>query len=102
MRALETQPEGVLWSELRDRRLNGFKFRRQVPIDRFTVDFACVSRRLVVEVDGGQHADSASDRVRDGILARRGWRVLRFWNAEVMREREWVLERIAAVLEGRE
>ena len=82
--------------------MHGFKFRRQEPIDRFTVDFACRSARVVIEVDGSQHGDCTSDRARDERLGRLGWRVLRFWNAEVMREREWVLERIVAVLEGRE
>ena len=102
LRRAETEPEWALWSDLRDRRLHGFKFGRQVVIDRYTVDFACKARRLVVEVDGSQHADSVSDRVRDERPATLGRRVLRFWNDEVMREREWVLERIVGVLEGQE
>ena len=93
--------EGLLWSELRDRRLHGFKFVRQVPIDRFVVDFACKACRVIVEVDGEQHAESNTDRIRDERLGELGWRVLRFWNAEVRHEREWVLERIVEVLEGR-
>jgi very-short-patch-repair endonuclease len=92
-----TDAERIIWLLLRDRRLGGVKFRRQVPIGPFVVDFASVEHRLVVELDGGQHADSLADARRDAFLAREGWCVLRFWNNDVMQNREGVLERILEV-----
>ena len=82
----QTQAEAALWRVLRNRRLDGFKFRRQVVIDRYIVDFACPDKKLVVEVDGSQHGESASDAVRDRALADLGWTVLRFWNDDVLRD----------------
>jgi 2-isopropylmalate synthase len=83
-----------MWRLLRDRRFGGVKFRRQVPIGPFIADFAAIEHRLVVELDGGQHADSATDVRRDRFLKNEGWRVVRFWNNEVMGNREGVLEAI--------
>src|SRR5438067_10866942 len=85
-RALRREPtkvERVMWRLLRDRRLGGAKFRRQAPIGPFIADFACAAHRLVVELDGGQHAGSLRDRRRDAYLSAQGWRVLRVWNAEL-------------------
>jgi very-short-patch-repair endonuclease len=96
MRAAPTDAELRLWRLLRDRRLNGFKFRRQVPLGPYIVDFLCVGAKLIVEVDGSQHAESPRDNVRDGYLERQGWKVLRFWNNEVVQNREGVLETIFA------
>jgi very-short-patch-repair endonuclease len=73
-----TDAERRLWSVLRDRRLGGYKFRRQHPFGPFVLDFACVAHHLVVEVDGGQHADSESDRNRTAWLEGQGWRVIWF------------------------
>jgi very-short-patch-repair endonuclease len=87
-----------MWRLLRDRRLDGVKFRRQVPIGPFVADFASVEHRLVVELDGGQHAESPSDAARNRFLAANGWRVVRFWNNEVMRNREGVFESIQQAL----
>ncbi|GIL06493.1 MAG: DNA methylase [Betaproteobacteria bacterium] len=85
LRRSSTDAERLLWSKLRDRRLNGYKFKRQVPIGRYVADFVCLERMLIVEVDGGQHADRvASDRERTKELEALGYRVLRFWNNEVM------------------
>jgi very-short-patch-repair endonuclease len=84
--------ERLLWKHLRDRRLEGLKFRRQVPIGPFVVDFACLGRRLVVEADGPFH-DSDADAVRDAWLNTQGFRVLRFSNSEVA-ARDLVLGRI--------
>ena len=95
LRRNATDAEQAMWRLLRDRRLEGVKFRRQVPIGPFVADFASVARRLVVELDGGQHAESASDKGRDTYLASEGWRVLRFWNNDVIRNRHGVLENIA-------
>jgi adenine-specific DNA-methyltransferase len=100
MRGAPTNAELRLWRLLRDRRLNGFKFRRQVPLGPYIVDFLCVSARLIVEADGSQHAESRRDIIRDSYLASQGWKVLRFWNVEVLRNREGVLETILAHANG--
>jgi very-short-patch-repair endonuclease len=94
LRRNATDVERIMWLVLRDRRLSGIKFRRQVPIGPFVADFAAIEHRIVVELDGGQHADSVADARRDAFLTREGWRVLRFWNNDVMHNREGVLERI--------
>jgi very-short-patch-repair endonuclease len=78
-----TGAERKLWFALRDRRFAGFKFRRQVPIGPFIADFVCFEARLVIEVDGGQHADSVQDRRRDRWFAANKFRAMRFWNSEV-------------------
>src|SRR5690349_8314562 len=85
MRKNATNAERRMWSRLRDGRLDGLKFRRQAPIGRAIADFVCYEHKLIVEVDGGQHSGSARDIVRDAELNRRGFRVLRFWNIDVMR-----------------
>jgi very-short-patch-repair endonuclease len=99
LRARMTDAERKLWFALRDRRFAGFKFRRQVPIDRFIADFICFEARLVIEVDGGQHADSLQDQWRDRWFAANGFRVLRFWNNEVLSNLEGVLTVLWAELE---
>jgi very-short-patch-repair endonuclease len=72
----------------------GLKFKRQHPVGPYIVDFICLAHRLVVEADGGQHADRGQDRVRDAFLAERGLRVLRFWNDDILKDTESVLEAI--------
>src|SRR5262245_4132730 len=79
-----TDAERALWRLLRQRQLNGLRFRRQVPIDHYIVDFACLEARLVIEVDGGQHFESQSDKRRDAHLRSQGFRVLRLWNNDVL------------------
>ncbi len=96
MRGAPTDAELRLWRLLRDRRMCGHKFRRQVPVGPYIVDFLCVAARLIVEADGSQHAENSRDGVRDAYLLREGWRVLRFWNHEVIRNRESVMETILA------
>jgi very-short-patch-repair endonuclease len=96
MRGAPTDSELRLWRLLRDRRLSGFKFRRQVPIGPYIVDFLCVGAKLIVEADGSQHAESLRDNIRDACLASQGWKVLRFWNNEVLQNREGVVETIFA------
>jgi very-short-patch-repair endonuclease len=98
LRGASTDAEGVLWYRLRARRLNGHKFVRQEPIGPYTVDFICRESRLVVEVDGGQHADSQHDVVRDKWLTDHNYRVLRFWNNDVSQNLAGVLETIATAL----
>ena len=85
LRSRQTDAERKRWFAVRDRRLSGFKFVRQEAIGPFIVDFVCRDKRLVVEVDGGQHADSAEDAARDAFLAGEGYRVMRFWNNDVLK-----------------
>jgi very-short-patch-repair endonuclease len=102
LRRNSTEVEKRLWSILRDRRLVGHKFRRQVPIGPYFADFACYEARLVVELDGGQHFDERTrDAARDAELERRGFEVLRFWNTEINDNRDGVLEAIFAALTRR-
>jgi very-short-patch-repair endonuclease len=99
LRRNQTDVEGKLWSRLRSRQLRSFKFRRQHPIGPFITDFCCFKRRLVVELDGGQHANrTADDQKRTAFLVARGYRVLRFWDNEVMENIDGVLQRIVEVL----
>jgi very-short-patch-repair endonuclease len=100
LRRSMTDAERKLWSSLRARRLVGAKFRRQVPIGAYVADFLCHEARLVIEVDGGQHAESARDQRRDRWFNDNGFRVLRFWNNEVLGNLEGVLTVIAAELDG--
>jgi 2-isopropylmalate synthase len=87
-----TDVERRMWLLLRDRRLNGIKFRRQVPIGPFIADFASIEHRIVIELDGGQHSESRTDAKRDTLLVANGWRVLRFWNNDLTGNRDGVLE----------
>ncbi|WP_342740154.1 endonuclease domain-containing protein [Bradyrhizobium sp. B117] len=98
LRAALTDAERTLWYRLRARRLNGYKFVRQEPIGPYTVDFICREARLIVEVDGGQHANNPRDAVRDKWLADRNYRILRFWNNDVSRNLAGVLETIVTAL----
>jgi very-short-patch-repair endonuclease len=99
LRRSATEAEKRLWSALRSRRLEGFKFRRQMWIGSFIADFCCMEARVVVEVDGSQHGERSSrDRVRTLVLGDEGYRVLRFWNNEVLDDLEGVLTTIRAEL----
>ncbi|MUZ72915.1 DUF559 domain-containing protein [Agrobacterium vitis] len=100
LRREETDAEYRLWGDLRNRLLSGHKFARQVPLGAYIADFVCRERCLIVELDGSQHAESASDEIRTTWLNDQGYDVLRFWNDEVQTERREVLETILAVLEG--
>ena len=84
MRRSPTDAEKKLWQLLRGRRLTALKFRRQVPLGRYIVDFVCFEYHLVVEADGSQHAESPRDLVRDAWLAGQGFKILRFWNHEIL------------------
>nr|WP_298126032.1 DUF559 domain-containing protein [uncultured Pseudoxanthomonas sp.] len=85
-----TLAERKLWSILCRRQLEGFRFRRQVPIGPYIADFACLEGALVVEVDGGQHMDAETDCARDAFLRGKGFHVLRFWNNEILANLEGV------------
>jgi very-short-patch-repair endonuclease len=97
-----TEAEKVLWRLLRARQLEGYKFRRPQPLGRYVVDFVCLSHRVITEVDGGQHADPTRyEDERTRFLQGEGFRVLRFWNNEVMENSEGVCTRILEVLSYR-
>ena len=100
LRITMTDAERRLWSELRGRPLQGYKFRRQHPLGPFVVDFVCIEHRLVIEADGGHHADSNDDRRRTAWLKRRGWRVMRFWNNDIRANPEGVQDVIWRALES--
>ena len=85
MRANATRAENILWQALRGRKLEGFKFKRQVPLDGYILDYVCFDARLIIEVDGGQHSGSTTDKERDDHFAGQGFETLRFWNDEVER-----------------
>ena len=87
-----TDTERLLWRHLRAKQLEGLKFRRQEPIGRYIVDFVCHEKRIVIEVDGGQHStDKNRDAERDKWLNKQGYKVLRFWNNEVLKNIQGVL-----------
>ena len=95
LRRDSTEAEQRLWRILRNRQLGGHKFRRQAPIGPFIVDFVCIERRLVIEVDGSQHQEQIDyDEDRTRFIESEGYRVLRFWNNEVLTELESVAEAI--------
>jgi very-short-patch-repair endonuclease len=100
LRREPTDAEKKLWYRIRARSLGGHKFVRQEPIGPYVVDFVCREQRLVIEVDGGQHATDARDVVRDRWLAEHRYSVLRFWNHDVLRNMDGVLESIALALDG--
>ena len=89
LRKNPTEAERTLWRHLRLRQLDEHKFRRQQPVGSYIVDFICIEKRLVVELDGGQHSEQvASDAERTALLEGEGFRVLRFWNHEVLKDIE--------------
>ena len=101
LRKLPTGAEALLWFHLRDRRMANHKFRRQRPIGPYFADFACIEAKLIVELDGGQHVEAAvydADRTR--FLEGQGYRVLRFWNNEVLMQTDAVRGRILQALLG--
>lgn len=96
-----TPQEARLWSRLKTLRPHGFHFRRQAPFRGYYLDFVCFDRRLVVEIDGGQHGEAAHaayDTVRDGVLGREGFRTMRFWNSDVNTKLDGVMDAIWAAL----
>ena len=96
LRRNHTEAERRVWARLRARQLNGVKFRRQHPVGSFVVDFCCPERRVIVELDGGQHASRVlEDQRRTTFLVQRGYRVLRFWDNDVITHIEAVIEQIA-------
>jgi very-short-patch-repair endonuclease len=100
LRRDQTDAERVIWFRLRDRRLNGLKFKRQVPIDKYVVDFCCAEARLIIELDGGQHA-TRDETNRTAILEALGYVVLRFWNNDVLSNTDGVLEEVLSAINHR-
>ena len=99
LRANQTDAERRLWSRLRNKQLEGARFRRQVPIGKYVVDFYCHAARLIIEIDGGQHSDrQAQDAARTQDIERLGFLVVRFWNNDITENIDGVLERIRAYL----
>ena len=97
MRKAMTDAELRLWNELRAHRLMGLSFRRQMPIAGYIVDFACAQKKIIVEVDGSQHADSVRDQQGDACLGSAGWTILRFWNDDILRDIDNVCRHIVTV-----
>ena len=93
-----TDAERRLWSILRDSKLEGAKFRRQQPIGPFIADFVCQDQKLIVEADGGQHQESAMDVRRTAFLESKGYRLLRFWNNDILENLEGVAQLIATAV----
>jgi very-short-patch-repair endonuclease len=99
LRSTSTDAERHLWRHLRQRQLMGFRFRRQVSLASYIADFACLEAHLVIELDGGQHQSTMDyDERRDEIICALGYRVLRFWNNQVLQETDSVLQCIAKAL----
>ena len=95
LRKNHTDAEKLLWNHLRSRQMAGCKFRRQLAIEPYIVDFVCLSRKLIIELDGSQHVEATDyDKTRTEFLATEGFRILRFWNNEVFEETEAVLQTI--------
>jgi very-short-patch-repair endonuclease len=94
LRVNQTDAETVLWNRIRNRQIDGHKFVRQQPILGYVCDFVCRERQLIIEVDGGQHNESPADVIRDRRLTEDGYRVLRFWNNDVLGNAEGVLTTI--------
>jgi very-short-patch-repair endonuclease len=98
MRTEATDAEHRLWQILRAHRFAGYKFRRQVPLDFYVADFVCFAERLIVELDGGQHLESATDARRDAYLRAQDFRIIRIWNNELFTNEEGVAELILSAL----
>jgi very-short-patch-repair endonuclease len=97
----QTDAEKKLWSRLRAKRFDQFRFRRQFPIGNFIADFACPKSKLVIELDGGQHLDQrAKDDWRTKLIEQRGFRVIRFWDSDVLTAIDSVMDKIAEALSG--
>lgn len=100
LRRSQSNSEAIFWREVRGRLLAGYKFRRQVPIDKYVADFVCESAKLIVELDGHQHADTKeADAARTAVLKSKGYRVIRFWNDDVYDNLDGVMNGVLWELE---
>jgi very-short-patch-repair endonuclease len=101
LRKNQTDVEQIIWKHLRNRQLYNYKFRRQFPIEPYIVDFVCLELKLIIELDGGQHACQINyDNQRSLFLEQRGFKVIRFWNNDVIENTEGVLETIRLAILG--
>ena len=101
LRGQMTEAESLLWQHFKDRRFQGFKFRRQRPLGTYILDFVCLEAGLVIEIDGGQHVEQqAYDQARTALIETQGLTVIRFWNHEVLNETPAVLETIWQTLQA--
>ena len=100
LRTNATDAERKLWAMLRGGRLHGLKFKRQVPLDGYVLDFVCFEKRLIIEADGGQHAESRRDVERDHHFAAHGFTTLRFWNTDILSNPDGVCMEIVKFAEG--
>ena len=101
LRKNPTKAEKLLWSQLRFWQVDGYKFRRQQPLGKYIVDFVCLEKKLIIELDGGQHAEQVEyDSTRDGWLAAHGFRIIRFWNNDVLKNSDGVKQEILTTLQG--
>jgi very-short-patch-repair endonuclease len=98
MRDDSTKAENMLWQQLRNRQMDGHKFRRQVPLRGHILDFVCFEPKLIIEVDGGQHSESRRDEIRDALFRAEGFRIMRFWNDEIEQALDFVCKSILVVL----
>lgn len=98
LRRASTRAESVFWNAVRNRQIDGAKFRRQWPVGKFVADFCCVQALLIVEIDGGQHDENKRDEIRTAALEKSGYRVIRFWNNEVLENMAGVLENLRTAL----
>jgi len=101
LRQRDNQTEALLWLELKRSKLGGHKFTRQFPIGPYFADFCCRKSKLIIEIDGSQHADNDYDRRRDEFMRTVGYSILRFWNHDALKHRTSVCETILAALDGR-
>ena len=102
LRRAMTEAEQRLWYHLRNRRLSGYKFKRQYPIGNYIADFICLEKNLIIEADGGQHNDNPRDDARTAWLQAQGYTVLRYWNHDILQQTEAVLTHILHHLENRD
>ncbi len=98
MRKEPTEAEKLVWQKIRARQINGLKFRRQYPVDGCIPDFVCFEPKVIVEIDGGQHHENAADKLRDDYFHSQGFKVVRFWNNDVLENIDGVLDRLVASL----
>ena len=101
MRREPTEAEKLFWWEIRDRRLEGYKFKRQYLVAGYIADFVCLERKLIIELDGGQHSETTEyDAKRSVVLREHGFRVMRIWNAEIFKNMEGVIDALLSELGG--
>lgn len=98
LRRNSTNAEILFWQKVRNRQVNGFKFKWQCPVDQYVVDFICPEAMLVVGIDGGEHNDNLRDKARDEYLAAKGIKTIRFWNNEVLGNIDGVLQKLGEEL----